>query len=1048
MRRFQTADELCEALGLRFSDEQLQCITAPLEPQVIVAGAGTGKTTVMAARVVWLVGTGQVRADEVLGLTFTRKAARELGTRVRDALIRGGVDAGEDSGQIGSVATYDAFAAGIVSEFGLRIGLDRDPVMLTGASRFRLAARVVAAASGPYTHINRLTSSTIQQRLLDLDAQLSSHLVTPDQVRRLTCTVSEALEAAPLWRGKPTKDVATALAACEERLELLTLVEDYQRLKATLGFVEFADQLRKAVELATRVGDVGATLRSRHRVVLLDEYQDTSAAQAVLLRSLFSGAEAPARGFPVTAVGDPNQAIYGWRGAAANNIMDFPTLFPRADGTPSAGLTLGLNRRSGQAILDVGNRIAEGLGEHLQVSLSAPPGTPPGRVEACRHDTWGEELEAHAERVVAEHARGCRWADMAVLVRRNSTLVDVFEALRERGVPVELVGLGGLLHLPEVAPVVATLRILADPAANPAVALLLTGPRWQIGLADMAALESRARHLAAPRRPRPGVLAESLAHVLTGNDPAEGGSLLEAVQNPGDAHLSQAARDRLAAFNRELAILRPHADEPVTDLTRRVAGVLGVEAELLAAGHDTAQLDRFIDAVDGYVDVDRDGSLVGLLAYLDAEDEHGDGLEQAVPTTEDSVKLLTVHRAKGLEWEIVFWPALVEGTFPSAARGGIWPTRAAALPSPLRGDATGIPQLTDFSKQGMEALKESTRAEHRRSEDRLAYVAATRARQLLIASGHVWTPGLKRPGAVSPYLGVAAGAAGVVLGPEAPSPTNPEPRDDVTAEWPVRSDPSVVLAVQEATDWIAQAARLRASGASRALVEEWLWASGTAPVDASAALADWDEDVTAVVEAVNRRHARDVRLPDGLSATDLMLLADDPDRFVDRLLRPMPRRPSPGATLGSAFHDWVQDRFRGDALLFEELPARAPATPGLDRLVLAFVAGRFADLQPIGVEVPFLLRRSGLVLRGRIDAIYEWDSAPFTHVVVDWKTSNRPADPLQLAVYRQAWAEANGMAVDEVGAAFYHVLADELVFVDAPAELIDTALGGAFRSGS
>ena len=335
MSGLRSREDLCEALGLLFSDEQLACITAPLEPHVIIAGAGTGKTTVMAARVVWLVGTGQVRAQEVLGLTFTRKAAQELGTRVRAALMRAGAVPEGDEDRTETVATYDSFAAGVVSEFGLRIGLDQEPILLSGASRFRLAARVVAEASGPFTSINRLLSSTIHERLLDLDAQLASHLVAPEQVRELTHHVLGRLGEAPLWRGKPTRDVAAAMAACEERLELLRLVEDYQALKARLGVVEFADQLRKAVDLAQRVPDVAEGLRSRFRVVLLDEYQDTSAAQAVLLRALFSGAEPPARGFPVTAVGDPNQAIYGWRGAAANNIMDFPMLFPRRDGSPA-----------------------------------------------------------------------------------------------------------------------------------------------------------------------------------------------------------------------------------------------------------------------------------------------------------------------------------------------------------------------------------------------------------------------------------------------------------------------------------------------------------------------------------------------------------------------------------------------------------------------------------------------------------------------------------------------------------------------------------------
>ena len=322
----QTREQLVEALQIPFSDEQLDAITAPLEPSVIIAGAGSGKTTVMAARVVWLVGTGQVRPEEVLGLTFTRKAAAELAARVAAALDRAGVLTGEEGEGAELIMTYDSFAARLVAEFGLRLGIDKDPVMITGASRFRLAARVVANAPGPFFSLSRLRHHSIPERVLSLDAEMQSHLVDAAQVAAECRRADELFAQAPLHRGKPLKDVSAAFDASAERLELLGLVEDYQQLKRKLGVVEFADQLREAVRLVTLVPGVGEEIRSRFKVVLLDEYQDTSAAQAKLLSTLFTGTvSSPAMGFPVTAVGDPYQAIYGWRGAAAGNILEFPT---------------------------------------------------------------------------------------------------------------------------------------------------------------------------------------------------------------------------------------------------------------------------------------------------------------------------------------------------------------------------------------------------------------------------------------------------------------------------------------------------------------------------------------------------------------------------------------------------------------------------------------------------------------------------------------------------------------------------------------------------
>ena len=340
--RLRSPGDLVEALGIAFSDQQLDAITAPLEPGVIIAGAGSGKTTVMAARVVWLVGTGAVRPEEVLGLTFTRKAAAELSQRIRQALLRAGVVAGSGVDESGEqlIMTYDAFAGRLVAEHGIRLGFEVDPTMITGATRYRLAARVVKAAAGPFEFISRLRPATVTERVLKLDGDLQQHLVDPAELDQHARELLVALESAPLNnRGRTYADVKRAIVVAQERLELASLVVDYQALKARLGLVEFADQMAIAARLAAEVPQVSTALRAAFRVVLLDEYQDTSAAQATMLRGLFSG-RTPSEGLghPVTAVGDPFQAIYGWRGAAASNILTFADGFRRRDGRAGRGL--------------------------------------------------------------------------------------------------------------------------------------------------------------------------------------------------------------------------------------------------------------------------------------------------------------------------------------------------------------------------------------------------------------------------------------------------------------------------------------------------------------------------------------------------------------------------------------------------------------------------------------------------------------------------------------------------------------------------------------
>ena len=274
-----------------------------------------------------------------------------------------------------------------------------------------------------------------------------------------------------------------------------------------------------AARLATEVPQVSSALRSAFRVVLLDEYQDTSAAQAIMLRGLFSGSTpSDGLGHPVTAVGDPFQAIYGWRGAAASNITTFADGLPPRGRPAGARFALTVNRRSGRTILDVANVLSRPLRPNGSTSPFGLPIDGDSRAsDCCRHrrgpppawsgprpSTPGRRRSAGSrpDRAGSGQRRGPRWADIAVLTRRNADIAPLYAELTARDVPVEIVGLGGLLHLPEVMDVTATLRLVDDVTANPDLIRLLTGPRWRIGPRDLALLGRRARELAraAPER--------------------------------------------------------------------------------------------------------------------------------------------------------------------------------------------------------------------------------------------------------------------------------------------------------------------------------------------------------------------------------------------------------------------------------------------------------------------------------------------------------------------------------------------------------------------
>src|SRR5690242_20022850 len=498
--------------------EQAAVIAAPLSPLAVIAGAGSGKSETMAARLVWLVANGLVRPDRVLGLTFTRKAAAELAERVRlrlDALRKAGLadspaddDAGPWAGEP-VISTYHAYAGRLVSDHALREGLEPSMRLITAALSWQLASSIVAAYDGPMDEV-QWTPQTVTAAVLDLAGDLAEHLKSSADVRG----VGDWLDAeAARWPGRVLAGVRRVIESQRTREQLLPLVDRYTAAKRAREVLDHGDQVRIAAQIAMRHPEVGAAERTRYQVVLLDEYQDTSHAQLVLLRALFGN------GHPVTAVGDPCQSIYGWRGASAGNLRRFPQDFPVTAGPargPAPVRMLSTSFRNTGQVLDAAGALQEGLRAAApEVPRLVPPPSRAarGRVVCALTETAAAEADWVAEQVTALLALppgtapdgepwpdgrpdGMHPRDVAVLCRKRSQFPALRAALTARGIPVEVVGLGGLLTVPEVADIVATLRVLHDPAAPSSLARLLTGPRWRIGPRDPAARGRRAGPIA------------------------------------------------------------------------------------------------------------------------------------------------------------------------------------------------------------------------------------------------------------------------------------------------------------------------------------------------------------------------------------------------------------------------------------------------------------------------------------------------------------------------------------------------------------------------
>ncbi|TAM88569.1 MAG: ATP-dependent helicase, partial [Jatrophihabitans sp.] len=597
--------------------EQAAVIEAPLAPAVVIAGAGSGKTETMAARVVWLVANRLVAPEAVLGLTFTRKAAAELAGRVRRRLAQWRAvvqrEWPQDEDHLAllragepTVCTYAAFSGRLVADHALRLGAEPDARLVSPAQDWILADTAVRRFAGPMPEDIGVPASVVRF-VIGMAGQFADHLLGVEDVRDFCARTRADLDRiAAAGRLNTSGPVGAFLTSLRQREALLGIVAEFLAAKRRAGAVDFGDQMVLAARLAA-LPEVRADLRARFGAVLLDEYQDTGHAQVELLRGLFgpgaategadvaggdvAGGGADPRGVaaagsahPVTAVGDPFQSIYGWRGASAGTIERFADRFRAGADEPARVYRLATSFRNDHAVLAAANLIAEPLQGRATVVLRARPGAGAGRVAVARLATCEDEAVWVAHAVAdwwSAAPQGNRTA--AVLVRRRSQMPLLTDALASAGLPVEVVGLGGLLTTPEVADVVATLRVLAGIEAAPELARLLTGPRWRIAPHDLAALGRRARELGGEQ------------------DPA---TLVEALDDLGPAaRYSPPGYARMRQMADELRRLRRRVGAPLAELVAEIEHVSGLGIEVAARADRAAvgrvHLDRFLEEATG-----------------------------------------------------------------------------------------------------------------------------------------------------------------------------------------------------------------------------------------------------------------------------------------------------------------------------------------------------------------------------------------------------------------------------------------------------------------
>lgn len=1101
-----TPAQLFTALGEKHmpTDQQEKVITAPLKPTLVVAGAGSGKTATMSARVTYLVASGQVDPSQVLGLTFTRKATHELRERIENRLgqlyrypgwtpssarsnaaapAAGGLSTADSSSAAGgigaasssqdqdltavageaTVATYNSFAGSLVREWGLEVGLETDTAVLTPASSWQIMYELMEnwgqEFEEPFSSLDSATELALQ-----VANSLNENLLSVDEARELMADLGQNLKDLRSVRGAAKAIDAKSLPAMTKRIQVLDLVERYIDYKRENSLVDFGDQVALACRIVTdeRVGPrVIAQYRDRFKAVLLDEFQDTSVAQTILLSTLFAGCG-------VVAVGDPNQAIYGWRGASSAALGQFHRHFSNGAGPV---LQLSTAWRNDPQILQAANRISDPLRASGQVKVEKLVKRP--GVGDERGKVWAARVQdglAEAELIAKFLAQ--RWSpskSMAVLCRTRSQFTPIVAALIERGIPVEVVGLGGLLDVPEVADVRALMSVALDPTSADRLMRLidLVG----IDAADLDVVWSFARELvnarasagpsgAEPRLAEP-LLAEALSEIVVNF------AAFEAFCKKYACALSPAGLYQAKRLGRILQEANGAANLELVDFISWAERALGLDVEAAARVDVNEVGARALAALraqaTSFKSQNPEAGAQVFLGWLNAAQDQERGLE--IPEVEPApgaVQVLTVHASKGLEWDIVVVPGLVEANFPSyrsrpkedyTVLANSWLTQVSEFPHTLRRDYDSLPPCPfiglspQAGKDAILAAGEEYRSELGKwevaEERRLAYVAYTRARsQLLLTTSH-YAALSKTPKMTSRFLKELERSQMVQF------LADDERDDDLSnraldqssvSVWPHQLDALAGLEEPGVADAPGQAVLGKQAGLSlrlraAALVSAAGGCQGSGceealqvPEGLAPQLDDWWRQARLLLQErqIRQENGQEIVLPSHLAATAMAKVGKED--FIMSLRRPLPPPPSKAARLGTAFHEEMAQRLNSEGTLLSLAEAGSDRLSPTDRKQVNNWLDNVTDLEilqgysPYATEIDQEIRLAGFNVRCRIDAVFKAaEKGRAQWLIVDWKSGGQRVRVDQLSLYVHAWAASQNVDISQVRAAYVYV---------------------------
>jgi len=663
------ADRILEGLN----EAQRRAVTHDTGPLLIVAGAGTGKTTVITRRIAWLIATRRARPDEILALTFTDKAAAEMEERVDTLVPYGYADV--------EIATFHAFGDRILREHALEIGLTPDFRVLNRAEQtiffrdrlFELPLAHYRPLGDPTRHL---------QALITLISRCKDEDISPEEYQAHAGRLEREAAAAV--------DYEEARERAAQQRELAATYAKYEELMTRDGCVDFGDQIVQVLRLFRRRPYVLGAYQRRFRYILVDEFQDTNHAQFELVKLL------AARHSNVAVVGDEDQAIYRFRGAAISNILGFLDVYHDA-----AQIVLTENYRSTQEILDGAyrlivhnnpDRLEVRNGINKRLTAVAGRGHPPVH---WHYETGTQEADAVAETIREKIAAGT-WKpdDVAILVRGNADADQFLRSLNVKSVPWTFSGNSGLYDRPEIRLLIAFLRALVHTDESVSLHYLASSDLYEVPIVDLTRCSTHAdrRHV-------------HLFDVL--RRAGEISELRDQISEAGHAAIRHLVGDleRYMELGREMP-----TGELLYQFIRDSGWLMRLYREETARDVAEAKnITKFFDRVQAAARTLRYDNVREFVKHLDALIDAGEDPAVAEADVETpAVRVLTVHKAKGLEFPVVFLVNLVQEKFPSRRRR----------------DALDLP--IDMMKAVL-----PTGDYHQQEERRLFYVGMTRARREL-----------------------------------------------------------------------------------------------------------------------------------------------------------------------------------------------------------------------------------------------------------------------------------------------------------------------------